>query len=858
MPTNGFDTVAVAVVAGSKHVGFALTAQIESAGTLSIQAPSASTPDVITQAGQLVYAEVAPKVDGVLRRGLTTSDFQMWVGGQPAVVRFAPELDLLGIYALYADLPSGLGSGSYDLEVAWNGVHTTAAGSVWVNTAQQPALPATNTPTVISHVQTTGLAGLPLHIDAELVDGDRNVTDASVFAIITGPDVSQNTVPLLDIGAAQDGGLADGEYGALAWGTLQPGTYQVDLVATGSLEGGGTWQAGAAATADLSWSMDSDGDGIPDVAEVAVGLDPANPADAGIDGDLDGLTSLQELALGSEPTSCDSDGGGEADGSEAASGRLAGDARDDASLPQAQLSATGQDGGGVAIHVQTADGSGSVLVERSTGGVRAPLGTYPGTGADFTDSPPSAADYSYLATPVSDSGAYGCPYSVGPVAVGSDVTPPRVRISVNEGAWETSDPSVPVEFVDLSEPVVEMRVAASPDELGSQAWIPYANLAQLSLPGQTGGYTVAAQVRDSAGNESEVAVAPVFLTDTRPPTSSVLTLPPETSSSPMDVSVSASDDLTGVAQLTLWWRFSSDGGSTWTTWLEGGSSPASPIQFDFPSGSGIYEFYSIATDGAGNTELPPGVADATTTFVVGAAPTVNVTGQTAITSGSCGIIQGPASPVTTSPAQCVSLILSGDAHADQVIDSIEVRVYGVFGGGGSALLTDWQVVEPLDGAYDSGDESFAVIYPYDDGGWSAFTVDARAFSQGAEGDVSLFVPIDRTPPPPGDTTPPVTHVDQLPGTTRDSSILLTGSAYDDESSWITVEIFYRFRSSNHVAWGDWIGGITFSALPNPSPFSRAFLFPDGKGYYEFYSIGTDESGNVEAPPGSADASIQKK
>src|SRR6266446_208765 len=63
-------------------------------------------------------------------------------------------------------------------------------------------------------------------------------------------------------------------------------------------------------------ATDSDGDGIPDDVELALGLDPHNPVDAQEDFDRDGLTNLQEYQLGTDMRKADTDGDGLSDGDE--------------------------------------------------------------------------------------------------------------------------------------------------------------------------------------------------------------------------------------------------------------------------------------------------------------------------------------------------------------------------------------------------------------------------------------------------------------------------------------------------------------------------------------------------------------
>lgn len=60
----------------------------------------------------------------------------------------------------------------------------------------------------------------------------------------------------------------------------------------------------------LGGGADTDGDGISDSDESALGLDPANPIDAQEDFDRDGLTNLREYQLGTDLRRADSDNAG--------------------------------------------------------------------------------------------------------------------------------------------------------------------------------------------------------------------------------------------------------------------------------------------------------------------------------------------------------------------------------------------------------------------------------------------------------------------------------------------------------------------------------------------------------------------
>ena len=112
-------------------------------------------------------------------------------------------------------------------------------------------------------------------------------------------------------------------------------------------------------------------------------------------------------------------------------------------------------------------------------------------------------------------------------------------------------------------------------------------------------------------------------TETVPPTSQAGPLDPSYAVPVIDVPYIASDAMSGVDYVSLWYRRQPLGGAwgAWTKYV--GNFTASPISFDSSTtgGVGTYEFCTIATDVAGNVEPAPESADCTT-VVANPAPTI--------------------------------------------------------------------------------------------------------------------------------------------------------------------------------------------------------------------------------------------
>ena len=254
---------------------------------------------------------------------------------------------------------------------------------------------------------------------------------------------------------------------------------------------------------------DADGDGLPDEVEMLISLDPDEPLDPSQDPDLDGLPLEAEQSAGTDPGDDDTDGGGESDGSEVRADRDPLDPDDDA-LPEWYLVASAIDGSRLEIGALSQGVPVRVLVllwsaEEPAANEFVAIGTLPGDGTFGIAGPFPPGDYGYTGIAYTEDGATSGLWWQETLSLADDVTPPSAFISVNGGRWETHEREVSVTFFDLTEPVVEMRLAASEDGLESAAWVPFVEETTFLLPAAPGVYIVHAQVRDAAGLVSSPA-----------------------------------------------------------------------------------------------------------------------------------------------------------------------------------------------------------------------------------------------------------------------------------------------------------------------------------------------------------------
>ena len=82
-----------------------------------------------------------------------------------------------------------------------------------------------------------------------------------------------------------------------------------------------------------------------------------------------------------------------------------------------------------------------------------------------------------------------------------------------------------------------------------------------------------------------------------------------------------------------------------------------------------------------------------------------------------------------------------------------------------------------------------------------------------------------------------------------SPITITATASDTASGVKDVSLWYRYRATTTSAWGSW----TLYGTDTAAPWDWSFPWPNGQGHYQFYSIATDNAGNIETAKTSGEA-----
>lgn len=296
------------------------------------------------------------------------------------------------------------------------------------------------------------------------------------------------------------------------------------------------------------------------------------------------------------------------------------------------------------------------------------------------------------------------------------------------------------------------------------------------------------------------------------------------STNPLTINVSsATDSLSGLKNIIVYYRYREDNGSSWGSWTFFGTDEGTPWSwsFNFPNSAGHYQFYSMAVDNASNQEDPPFSPDNDT---------------------RCGYNSTkPSSEVDDiSPywRNSLPLTVTGQATDFSGTGLKNVTLYYYNSSDNSTWSGPWNFGNDTDPWLD-----ISWIFNFSNGtGYYRFYSIAVANSS----DVEDFTGNDTRCG--YDTTKPSSQVDNISSYWQNPSsnplAITVTNPTDDLSGVNNISLYYRYRSDNGSAWDSW----TFFDIDEIAPWSWFFNFSNSSGHYQFYSIANDTAGNREDPP----------
>jgi len=353
----------------------------------------------------------------------------------------------------------------------------------------------------------------------------------------------------------------------------------------------------------------------------------------------------------------------------------------------------------------------------------------------------------------------------------------------------------------------------------------------FTFPNGTGHYQFYSISKDNASNTEPAPGSP----DTEcgfdgiAPVSSIDGTPSYwKTASPIPITVTATDATSGVKNVTVYYRFSTNN-ATWGGWVNEGVDMVLPWSwsFSFSNGSGYYQFYSIARDNATNTESTPGSPDL-----------------------RCGYDNQTATSVVT-PLPLYWKIASPQTITCTASDT---------GCSGLKNITLWYRYRATNASVWDTWVSSGLI---DSNPWTSISW-SFSFSNGTGQYQFYSIACDNASNVEGipggsdascgyDNQIPSSFINTIAGYWKSpSSIQIISTANDSGPSGLkNVTLYYRFRATNTTDWG---GNVSAGVDVNPwIACSWSFTFPNGTGHYQFYSVARDNATITETVPGSMDA-----
>lgn len=326
---------------------------------------------------------------------------------------------------------------------------------------------------------------------------------------------------------------------------------------------------------------------------------------------------------------------------------------------------------------------------------------------------------------------------------------------------------------------------------------------------------------DVTGNKGNNYFWSFKTNDTIPPVSDVDDISPYwRSSDPINISVAANDWNTGLKNTSLYYRYSPNN-NTWSNWTKLMTKTSSPLEYSFyfPDGEGYYEFSSVSYDNVNNSNVLNNSAEAI-----------------------CGYNKAPPYVISTVPYQNqtdvdidknITVVFNDTLNSSMVPQLNQTSGPSVsynFVGWGSTNVENDTAIWNHTANWDTDSNITLQVSNFEDiYGWTWKNYSWDFITK--------------------DTQPPSSSVDDIsPYWANTTPINLSVTVEDWNTGVKNLTLYYRYSDDNS-SWSDW---TKFGAKVT-SPWQWDFDFPEGEGYYEFYSIAVDNANNSEDSKSSAGA-----
>ena len=315
------------------------------------------------------------------------------------------------------------------------------------------------------------------------------------------------------------------------------------------------------------------------------------------------------------------------------------------------------------------------------------------------------------------------------------------------------------------------------------------------------------QSRDAAGNESAFSALQSSTADATAPATAVDALAAFSNQNNIDIAWTGTDAVSGLAGVELHYSFN---GAPYQM-LAGGPFTTSPIAFDAAAmgGDGLFEFYTMGADAVANAEAAPLSADA----------------QISIDT-QAPVLPTLAALPTFQPGSEMLVSWSDESASGASEYRVEMSTDPAFG----SIDQDSGWISALSANFTGLTD--ATLYHY------------RVRARDAANNQTVFSALQSSTQ---DASPALSQVAALPNFSSDTMLSIEWSGSDATSGLNNVALFYARNGGAFVAYA--------SGPFATSPIAFDASTTGGEGDYQFYTIASDNAGNMEAAPGSPDAQI---